>query len=322
MKKPLVSVIIPVYGAEKYLRQCVDSVLAQTYDNLEIVLVDDGSQDRSGEICEEYREIHSHIKVIHQANGGLSVARNRGIEEAAGDYYTFIDADDFIHPQCIDYMVRMAVENSAEVACVDLVDYIPDSPLCLLEEKSYEPVLSSGLDYIRDALYQTSGNSSACGKLYMRELFDSLRFTPKIGYEDLDLFYRLLLNVKRVSFLKAGMYYYRRNPESYLHKFNLGRVDVLDVTDRMVQYMLAYCPTLYDAARSRRLSAHFNIYCLISLSEERNRDITGRCKNVIKRERGRFLLNPKTKLKNRLGILITYIGGFPLLRFLAKFFYK
>lgn len=319
--KPLVSVVIPVYEAEKYLRQCVDSVLAQSYDCLEIILVDDGSTDGSGALCDWYAARNGNVRVVHRLNGGLSEARNTGIDTASGDYITFIDADDFVDPRYVESMVDAAVAENAEVACVGFVEYSEGQEIRYVAGNPAVSVLC-GKEYIRKVLFQTFGNNSSCGKLFRKDLLEKERFTPGTGYEDLDIFPRLFLGVRKVVTLEGDMYYYRNNPASYIHTFTPRRVDVLDVADRMVEWISARCPELADAARSRRLSACFNIFSLMAANRYDDKATERRCRNVILSDRGHFLFHPEVRMKNRAGIILSYIGGMRLLRILARITYR
>lgn len=321
MADKLVSVIIPVYKVEPYLRQCIESVLAQTHSGLEVILIDDGSPDRSGEICEEYAARDPRIRVIHQENGGLSAARNAGLDAAKGNYITFIDSDDFVAENYVETLLRWIEDSGADIACGGFVDYHSGDKVATPIAQSRPKILSSA-EFLEAMLYQHTGDNSVWGKLYKKSIFDGLRFTPGILYEDLDIIYKAILRGRKVAWGRTPLYYYRVTPGSILHNFSLKRADVLDVTDRMTEYLGRNYPQLESAARSRRLSAHFNIYCLLAANGMRNSEIEERCRKVIKGERGRFLFDPKVRLKNRLGIALTYIGGFPLLRFAGSRIYR
>lgn len=319
--RALVSVIIPVYKVEPYLRQCIESVLAQTHSALDIILVDDGSPDNCGRICEEYAAHDCRIRVIHQHNQGLSAARNAGLAVARGDYITFVDSDDFVAANYVETLLGWITENGAEISCGGFVAYHSGDKIATSKATTKPKILNAD-EFLEAMLYQETGDNSVWGKLYKKDIFRDLRFTPGICYEDLDVIYIALLNARKVVWGKAPLYYYRVTPGSILHTFSLKRADVLDVTDRMVGYLEKNNPQLVQAARSRRLSAHFNIYCLLAANGVKNAALEERCKGVIKGERGRFLFDPKVRLKNRLGILLTYIGGFPLLRFIGSRIYR
>ena len=128
MEKPLISVIVPVYNVKQYLRRCVDSILKQTYENIEIVLIDDGSTDESGAICDRYAQKDVRVKVIHKENGGLSDARNKGMQEARGEYFAFVDSDDYIAKDYIAYLFELIVENKAQISLCGYLKFIEKLP--------------------------------------------------------------------------------------------------------------------------------------------------------------------------------------------------
>lgn len=319
----MISIIVPVYGVEKYLRQCVDSVLAQTYSNWELILVDDGSPDACPQICDEYSAADPRIRVIHQSNGGVSVARNSGISHSSGEYIIFIDSDDKVHPEYIADLYRMAVDLSVDVACVDFIS----SENSYIKKISSENKVFSGVDFCRRILYQNviGINPSPWGKLIKSEFLTDNFFPEGIRYEDLFSISLLFTRVNRVAYSPSKLYYYRPNPQSYLHCFTPRRADVLDVTDRMVEYFgeSGAFPNkdLHKAARDRRMSAHFNIFGLMAANSYKDYDLEERCWMVIKSERLSSLLNPEVRVKNKLGALISYFGK-PALRFISRLIYR
>ena len=211
---PLVSVIIPVYNVAPYLREALDSVVHQTYSNLEILIVDDGSTDGSGEICEEYRS-DDRVQVIHQENRGLSAARNTGLDRAAGEYIAFLDSDDAWRPDFIEKMLE-AMENMENVditACrYEIHQRRLDSTW-----KKIEPTAAKGF-YGREkalrALADGTINVSVWNKLYRRELWKKTRFPEGHNYEDIDTTYRIFDICKHVYFLDHPLYLHRRRPGS------------------------------------------------------------------------------------------------------------
>lgn len=211
MQNPLISVIIPVYNVEPYLRRCLDSVVSQTYKNLEIILVDDGSPDRSPEICDEYAEKDLRIKVIHKKNGGQAEARNKGIDTAAGEYITFVDADDYISTSYVDDLyysiVRFSVKFAAcQLDCFtevkDVLQSKSSSGCCKISKKQ-------ALEYYC-ALGEKKSTPflAACCKLYHRSLFKTLRFPVGCIYEDSLLNYKLIDLVDDIAYVKKPLYHY------------------------------------------------------------------------------------------------------------------
>lgn len=341
IKNPKVSVIIPVFNTEKFLRQCVDSVLAQTYRNLDIILVDDGSTDSSGSICEQYVRKSAAIKVIHTSNRGLSAARNKGLDHARGEYITFVDSDDLIHPRFVELLMNTVKALNADISFCH-VDEFKDE-ISLLDsfkwKMPYDSIADSlflkhppsPLKVAERMLYQKRKViPSACGKIYRASLWKNLRFREGTGYEDLDIIPVVTLHSRIVSSIPLPMYYYRQHSGSYIHTFSLRRADVLTVTSRLSDYISRNFPSLLPAARDRQLSANFNIFGIITtnlpflngLEKKKALAIRDQCWRKIKELRGKSLLNPKVRIKNKAGILASYIGGKKLLIKLSTFIYK
>lgn len=322
---PEITVIVPVYNVEKYLRQCVHSVLAQTYSGWQLILVDDGSTDSCARICDEYAVSDPRIRVVHSFNAGVSVARNKGIGLADTEYLTFLDADDLLHPRFLEQALHDIRESKAEVVCFGYTANSRD----LEKETELKSgiMLSDGRTYTELVLYQRNPAQTPgmCGKLFRSVVFENVRFAPCIGYEDLDLFYRLFTDLKTVAYSDLRLYYYRVNPDSFIHTFNEKRKDVLDVTDAMKNYY-SDCgkhpdTVLYRAASDRRLSAHFNILGLMTVNSVSDVKLEDRCWNGILEERKSSLANPKVRFKNKMAVFLSYIGGRPLIRLLSRVIY-
>lgn len=212
---PKISIIIPVYQVEKYLERCLKSVIEQTFCNYECILVDDGSPDHSGEICDWYAEKEPRFTVIHKENGGLSSARNAALEVAVGEYICFLDSDDLLHPQALEIMLGMIITNDADMTAAKLREFSDEVP-CM---DSYSEVKSDILtqeDFIDNLLPENFGKISvtACGKLYKKEVFRSIRFPEGEIYEDLRIFLDVLLSCKIIAVLNTPLYYYYKNPAS------------------------------------------------------------------------------------------------------------
>ena len=193
MKEPLVSVIVPVYNVEKYLKRCVDSIIGQSYKNLEIILVDDGSTDESGKICDRYAEKDGRINVMRQKNAGLSVARNKGILRAKGDYVMLVDSDDWVSKKCISFLVRCAMENKSDIiTCGEFLAF-GDGKLSPKVDRENCQQVETAIEGLRDMLYQRKLNNSAWGKLYRKELFKGVQYPVNKWYEDIGTTYKLFL---------------------------------------------------------------------------------------------------------------------------------
>lgn len=300
----MVSIIVPVYNREDYLCECVDSVLAQTFSDWELVIVDDGSTDSSGEIADRYAASDSRIKVCHTQNGGLSCARNKGIDISAGEYISFLDADDALHPQALQIMTEVLEHSSADIFTAGMHrGYHP----AFRQIGIYDTVYMSPAEAIESSLYQDGKLlHSAWGKIYKRKIFTHQRFTPGIFYEDLDFFYRACDECELIAVSSCHLYFYRDTPDSITNVWKDKRLDVLYAVDRIESYMAHKHPALLPAARDRKLSANFNIFILASANDRP--DIAELCWSVVKNYRLGSLKDPHVRLKNKAGILLSYLG--------------
>ena len=217
---PLISVIVPVYKVEPYLHRCVDSILNQTYKNLEIILVDDGSPDRCGEICDEYAAKDSRIRVIHLKNSGVSVARNAGLDRCTGDYIAFVDSDDYIDP---DMIQRLLLEiGTADFCGCGFIHETPNGNVLSLT-KPVETICEKGLKFLRQHYDGRNGAAgialvSVWAKLYRSERFKHLRFRQGIYFEDICLMPYLLMQCTEGRFIPYAGYHYLVNGDSITNK--------------------------------------------------------------------------------------------------------
>jgi glycosyltransferase involved in cell wall biosynthesis len=208
-----ISVIVPVYNTQEYLLQCLQSLVAQTYVDLEIILINDGSDDDSGRLCDEAAAKDPRIQVIHQQNQGLSAARNVGLEHSRGDYVTFVDSDDWLDNQCLAVLAESLVKAEADVAICRLArvagenEPAPDTDEWIQSFAKIEGLLF--MDRNLSGLIAVS-----CGKLYKRDLFTAVRFPERRFHEDEFTTYRLLFATERMVIINRMLYYHRTRAES------------------------------------------------------------------------------------------------------------
>lgn len=314
----LISIIIPVYNVPEYIGECLDSVTAQSYHDIEILLVDDGSTDGSGRICDEYASRDSRIKVLHRRNGGPSVARNAALDECRGEYVTFIDADDVVSPQYIEILYNNLKKHNADISTVTYSRFckVPKPPEGNTGGKMYR---FNGIGALEHVLYQNILDSGTWGKMYDISLFKGKRFIETIWYEDLAIISEIYPNANVVVHQDCPVYHYRKSDTSIMNRFSLKRADVLDVTDEIERRVARDFPELLSAARDRRFSANMNILWLMSTTGISDGAIVDRCWKNIKELRFSSLFNPKVRLKNKVGAL-TSLGGLWLLRSVFKLF--
>lgn len=204
-RMPLISIIVPVYKVEPYLRECLDSIVNQTYRNLEIILVDDGSPDRSGEICDGYAAADKRITVIHQENKGVSAARNAALDIARGDYIQFVDSDDRIEKNTCETVLHIAEEQHADIVVFGFKVYFLSG-----ETRNVGTGRCGALDKsaMMGRLIDVDIMNSLLNKLYSRELFNGIRMTKGRIYEDMDIMYKIIHRSCVIHLMDAILYHY------------------------------------------------------------------------------------------------------------------
>lgn len=256
-KLPLISVIIPVYNVEECLSRCLDSVIKQTYTNLEIIVVDDGATDNSGQICDEYREEDKRIKVIHKLNGGLSDARNVGLDAATGEYISFIDSDDWVSQDYVECLYRIIKKDNYDVAICDFVRSKDES---VVDKKNTEKLITyDNKDAIRNLLYQRI-SSSVCAKLFKRNLWENIRFEVGKLYEDVIPIYLVFQQSKKIIKInKCNYYYFYREGSIVTQKFSIKKMDYVYNCKKVLESVKTSYPEYESAAISRLFWAEIHV---------------------------------------------------------------
>ena len=225
------SVIVPVYNTEKYLSRCLDSILNQSFKNIEIIIVNDGSIDNSVKIIEEYqKKFKSQIKFIDKKNGGQGSARNVGIKHASGDFIGFVDSDDFIDLNMYDEMINLAEKNKSDIVICNLKDYYELSN----DEKDVDLCLNSDVT-INEAILKSV--PSVVNKIYKKELFNNISFNENIWYEDFPFSISILSKANKINFINKSFYYYFHRTKSTMHNENIKKnLDIIKAYDELINY--------------------------------------------------------------------------------------
>lgn len=310
MEEPLISVIVPVYNVKDYLDQCLQSIVGQSYHNLEILLVDDGSTDGSGGQCDRWASRDTRIRVFHQPNGGLSAARNTALDAMQGTLVTMVDSDDVLRANAIETLLHAMGKHAANMVVADYVPFYDDG----------EPEWPSQPDEVtthhydqfhamQAIFYQQGLTHSAWGRLYQASLFDGIRYPVGKYYEDLAIIYPLVMKCGRIAWIHYTAYGYRQRRDSILDKFSPRRADVLDICEQLERQMQTFDYEYLPAVRSRLLSAYFNILLLSNKDKTTDHSrLQDRCWQGIKRLRSGCLADKNVRLKNKLGIMASYLG--------------
>ncbi|MBC7764904.1 MAG: glycosyltransferase [Hyphomonadaceae bacterium] len=236
---PLISIIVAVYNVEKYIDKCLESILAQTFADFELILVDDGSTDRSGNICDSFALEDGRINVIHKENGGLSAARNAGLDIAKGDFIGFIDGDDYIHSEMYRLLYNEITTRNGSIALCEVirVDNSECDIFSVIDNQQYHVEELSNMDVlermhdIRGWLYVV-----ACNKLYRKNIFDNLRYPLNRLHEDEFLAHRILFNTSKVVSINVPMYFYLQRDGSIMNVFSIKRLDALHAYSERITF--------------------------------------------------------------------------------------
>lgn len=296
----LISIVVPIYNVEQYLQRCLDSIIKQTYQNLQIILVDDGSTDNCPQICDEIEKKDNRIEVIHKKNGGLSDARNTGIEKSIGEFITFIDSDDYISKDYIEILHSLIMENFAQVSIIDL--YKTSKSDESYKNKNIRVEVLDQNKAISEMLYSKLYSTSACGKLFQKSLFNNIEFPLRKYSEDLFTIYKVLNNASKIVYSNQTCYYYfRREGSIIVSDFNVHKLDVFEAINNIKRDLPSNdeieksisCQTVEAATTILQTNITYKEVKRYKLWEliKKNRCVVIRDKNAPKRVRGYSLLS-------------------------------
>lgn len=315
--RKLVSVVVPVYNVQNYLNRCMKCITGQTYSKLEIILVDDGSNDQSGEICEIWSEKDDRVITIHQKNGGLSAARNAGIERASGEYLIFVDSDDVIDVKMIEQLVDLIENQNAEIAICG-VNHIFDETSIKFERTETAIKILDKNTAIREMWYQKSFLPSAWGKAYSRQMFGNSRFTEGILFEDIDLMHELFWKCNRIVYQDAPLYgYVHRENSITTSQFTEKDCVILNVSDKLLRFAEENNKNLLPAAQSYAVTAAFRVYLNAPRNEKKYEGFLREAVALID-EYGKNVLNDNNVRRKNRCALVMYFYCKPLLEIIYK----
>ncbi len=308
-----VSVIIPVYNVEKYLQICVNSVIRQTYKNIEIILVDDGSKDNSGKLCDEWSKKDSRIKVLHKLNGGLSSARNSGNSIATGDYILYLDSDDYLSHDCISKAVIMCEKTGADIAIMQMMYISEDTNEEIKsQEKEYVKLLTTE-EAIEASLYQRLYSCCAPAKLYKKKIIEGIEFPEGRLSEDLATCHLFIDKATKVVYTNAVGYYYRQHGGSIMHVFNSRRMDALEWARGIETFCKNKYPNILSAAICRTFNVAIHLILDLPDSGEVHDMYYPRLWDEIKRTRIPVLLCKRVRIREKAAAILSF-GGERLLK--------
>lgn len=300
MEETLVSIIVPIYKVEKYLRQCIESIIEQTHQNIEILLIDDGSPDSSLQICEEYAKKDNRIKVFSKPNGGLSDARNYGLERAKGKYIAFIDSDDYVHKDYIQELLKKCIETKSDIAMCG-IKRVDDNGQELEEIEITNKHIQTGREMILEINDYSTTNVVAWNKLYKRHLFNNIEYPKGKLHEDEFTTHKLLYNANQIAITKEKLYFYRYNANSIMNSsLNIKRLHILEALEDRLKYFKANNEDeIYNNTIIRYIDTIIYLYNISNAKKDKEirKKILEKYKELYKTEFKRAKLNTKKKIK-------------------------
>ena len=301
MNYNLISIIVPVYNVEQHLEKCINSIKCQTYQNIEIILANDGSTDHSGAICDRYASLDPRVRVIHKQNGGLSDARNAGIEIASGRYFMFVDSDDTITPDTIEKLYTAATEHDCQIAVCNIVRIYDDGTT----EPFYHPADQLTV-WTGQQRFETLKQPSACNKLFLADLFEGVRFPKGKFYEDTFVYHILAHRAKQIALTGHDGYYYLSRRESILGQetYSDRYFDFIEAVYTRMTYLLEHKVSYYGE------EACLSLYAAVSNGEkyirktERNAPQFKQMRNWYAAAYQHLVHAPDTSIKQKLRLVL------------------
>ena len=300
----LISIIVPVYNVEQYLEKCVDSIINQKYKNLEIILVDDGATDSSSKLCDELAKIDNRIKVYHKENGGLSDARNYGVERATGDYIGFVDSDDYIDAEMYEKLYEAIKKENVDVAECNLKIIYPNRVELFTEQNYYN--VCTKQEYLEEYLKIEKIFGSACVRLIKSNIAKKLKFPVGKLYEDTYYAYDLIEKVDRYVIMNNPYYNYLMRENSITNtKFNPRIFDLIEIVEKFRKTTYENYPGLKEAVDCRKMYAYFSVLNSILLEENyRDNEYYSEILSYFKRNYISLLKNKYINRNRKLSVIL------------------
>ena len=297
----MVSIIVPVYNVEKYLEQCINSIINQTYKNIEIILIDDGSTDNSGIICDEYAKKDNRIKVIHKDNEGISATRNRGIDESSGKYISFVDSDDYIEKNMIEILYKDIEKENADIAVCNYIIVKDKNNIKKDKNNSYNVIILSQNDALR-MCFCNEFEFYLWNKIFKKTLFNEIKFPKGKNSEERYTLPKLIDNSKKIIYDNRKLYYYRIRKNSIIHSNEKINYDAIEADSYLLEYMKVNHKNLENISMESFINTNFAIYNKMYIMKCKDKN---KYKLITKNIKENYTKEIKKSLKNKLKIKIT-----------------
>ncbi len=305
-----ISVLVPIYNQEKYLRRCIESIINQTYTNLEIILIDDGSEDKSYEIIEEYTNKDKRIKGLKIKNNGVADARNKAIDNVTGEYFSFIDSDDFVAEDYIETLYNNLKKYGADIAICNCMNITENTNNVIHKDFGIKEIKEySNIEAVESLFYYNFLRHSPWGKLYNTKLWKNIRFPIGKNYEDLATIYKIFLNAKKIIYIPEEKYNYIIRNGSIIHS-EIRQKDIeaiLEYSEDILNYIGKNYKELLPAAEYLLADHELHLWYRVNKNKQNTEYLNIATENVKKYRKG-VLKNPKVTRKSKVLFLVSYLG--------------
>lgn len=321
---PKVSVVVPIYKVEKYLGRCIESITNQSYTNLEIILVNDGSPDRCGDICEEYALQDSRIKVLHKENGGLSDARNFGMNYVTGEYTVFVDSDDWLELNMIETMIKLVNEYNSDIVQVGF--YYTYNNYLLFDDRYYsendKPIVLDNYSLMKELVTNEKVKNFAWGKLYKTELIKDIPFKKGVLFEDVFWAHQVMQRVNKYVLSNKPLCYYLQREDSIVATYTTRNLDIIEGLKERHEFIERYYQSLSDESYKLILRTSLLHYNLLLRNKDKDKEKIHRknIRNYIKKNYKK--LNKATLEDRELRLKLKLFNVYPGLNLLSDIINK
>ena len=305
----LISVIVPIYNVEKHIKRCIDSIIKQSYDKLEILLIDDGSLDNCSQICDEYVKEDKRIKVFHKKNGGLSDARNYGLKHANGEYVIFIDSDDSVKETYVESLYNVIIADSSDIAICGNIDVYKDVSI---ERHPKSHKIYDKISAIKEVFYDNDIDTCAVSKLFKKELFDNQAFPVGKIFEDTWIMPRIFCECNKISVIPESLYFHYINSNSIVTRdFDSKRMDLYYNSLDVVKYVSEIYPDLEKAGICKITHSCISTAMSLVKSKITYKEYEKIVFGYVRRNIFKLLFDDNVSSKYKLGALSMLLGKYP-----------
>ena len=308
-----VSVIVPVYNVERYLKRCVNSIINQTFKDFELLLVDDGSTDLSGKICDKLKQSDNRIKIFHKKNGGLSDARNYGLQFAKGKYITFIDSDDFVSTDYIEILYNSILDNNGvDISTVSSFHFSDEKLIkdINLSKRKFETEVIDTKIAVKKMLLNDNIAHESWGKMYSKNLWDNIQFPLGQILEDYSTTYKIFSKANKVAINNVKIYYYYQRSESILRcQVSEKTLEVFDISDKETTNIISTWPNLKTEAKALQTTTYLKFYQKILNSDlSLYPEYQKRIRKIVRKNSTILLKSPTINYKLKIKIILAMLN--------------